>query len=357
MVNFFSPLEVLMLYKINTEFKKYTDLDSVKEIVTELSNLKDEISILDLSLNTFSPPVLSEIAAVIQKMKNLKHIILESILDTLTFEEMTEVLTSLSTVLPVDLQAFELPSNAVSCSFPLDFGLFLEKTPLRVLNLHNCGLGEDGLVKVAQHLKMLENKSELESLDLSKNRINVICAEFDDVVSEFNNLRRLILNANTIEEKSMSRFLQKIENEKLEVVNLGDNFVCGEAISGLVRVFEKNRMKELYLQDVKADEGDILHFLQGIRSINYEYPGAYEMEKSELILDISCNGFEQDAVLELEGLTEYYKFKSLIIFDNDYEDVKNLRELVASEGGVLIDEEEEEIMGVDVDLLQKLSGL
>ncbi|ELA42225.1 uncharacterized protein VICG_00624 [Vittaforma corneae ATCC 50505] len=128
---------------------------------------------------------------------------------------------------------------------------------MQVLNLHNCGLGEEGLKKITSHLEKLENKDSLISLNLSKNRINIICPEFCTLFSQFTNLREFILNANTIEEKSMSQFLKSVENRSLEVLNLTDNFVCGEAIEHLGSLFLKNTIKELYLQDIKVDKGDI----------------------------------------------------------------------------------------------------
>ena len=59
-------------------------------------------------------------------MKNLKHIKLESIFDSLTFEGMSEVLATLCVALPRNLHSFELPSNAVSCYFPKEKQLFLQ---------------------------------------------------------------------------------------------------------------------------------------------------------------------------------------------------------------------------------------
>ncbi|ELA42226.1 uncharacterized protein VICG_00625 [Vittaforma corneae ATCC 50505] len=103
-----------MLYKINTEFKKYSTLDSVKDILDDLSTQKFEISILDLSLNTFVPEVFVEVAKVIKEMQNLKHIKLESIFDSLTFEEMTDVLRALSLALP---QGSSLLRAAQQCCF------------------------------------------------------------------------------------------------------------------------------------------------------------------------------------------------------------------------------------------------
>lgn len=346
-----------MIYEINTKFQKYSTSESAKQIIKELEEQKDKITRLDLSYNTFSPDVFSEIAGIIKEMKQLKHVKLESILDSLTFEEMCEVLTALSNALPRDLDAFELPSNAVSCNFPEEFGKFLEECPLKILNLHNCGLGEDGLKKVVAHLAKLEDKCNLASLNLSKNRINVICEEFADVFSEFKNLTEFILYANTIEEKSLARFLKNISNENLQKVNLTDNFVCGEAIDALGEVVLKNKVKELHLQDIKVDEGDIARLL-GIlaRRKEMEFPGTLSTERPELVLDISCNFFKQDCVEALENLTAIYRFKKLIIFDNDFENIEKLKKLVHLDSGSVIDEEEEE-EEIDEDLISRLKAL
>lgn len=351
-----------MLYKINTEFKKYESLDSIKDLLEELSSQKTQITILDLSLNTFMPLVFIKIAEIIKEMENLKNIKLESIFDSLTFEEMTEVLRTLCLSLPPGLKSFELPSNAVSCNFPDEFGLFLEKSKLQVINLHNCGLGEDGLKKIAIHLSKIEDKENLIKLDISKNRINVICPEFINIFKEFKNIKELIMNANTIEEKSMEQFLKEIKNEKLEILNLTDNFVCGKAIKQLGELFLRNDFKELYLQDIKVDEGDIYELLKLFNLKKAEFPGEIDFVKDELILDISCNYFEQNCVELLENLCELVKFKKLIIFENNFEDIEKLKDLVIKEGGMIVFSDEESSdsdsdFSVDEELIEKLKNL
>jgi Ran GTPase-activating protein (RanGAP) involved in mRNA processing and transport len=332
-------------------------LDSIKDIIDELTANKSEITILDLSMNTYVPEVFEKIAELIKGMENLKHIKLESVFDTLTFEEMSEVLKTLSLSLRRDLCSFELPSNAVSCNFPEEFGKFLEESELQELNLHNCGLGEDGLLKIAKHLKNIKKKENLIKLNLSKNRINVICPEFMEVFNEFVNIREFMLEANTIEEKSMSDFLEGIKNRKIEVLNLADNFVCGHGIEGLGAVFLNNNIKELYLQDIKVDKGDIKRLLTLFNKKGGEFPGELDYLKDSLTLDISCNYFEQDCIEELENLAMLVKFKKLIIFENRYEDIEKLKKLIQIEGGVVIDEEEEEIEEVDEELIEKLKVL
>jgi len=350
-----------MLYKISTEFEKYSTVKSAEKIISDLGNQASEITILDLSLNTYTPEVLKEMCSKIKEMKALRHVILESIFDSLNYEDMCLCLELLCESLPETLLSFELPSNAVSCNFPEKFGDFLSRTPLKKLNLHNCGLGEDGLVKVGQCLKKLEDKSILEYLDLSKNRINVISKEFAEVFSAFENLSSFKLQANTIEESSMELFLGNIENENLQLLDLSDNFVCGKAIDYLGEVFIRNKITELYLQDIKVDDGDIFRLLKKMNSKpTQEVPGGFEDQRSELILDISCNSFEQDCVKLLEDLASRFLIKKLVIFDNCYDSIDDLKTMISSDGGVLIDQEgdlmsQEEVL--DDELIKRLGSI
>lgn len=353
---------------------KYSDEESISSLLNDLESQCSEIKTLDLSLNTYTPPVFLKICLKIKNLRNCKQIILESILDSLNYDEMCEIMTYISEYFPLHLESLELPSNALSCNFPAKFGTFISSSKLKVLNLHNCGLGEDGLKKISAFLSKIDDKSILESLDLSKNRINIICPDFADVLSQFRYLSRLILNANTIDDKSMAQFLKNLKNQNLQILNLTDNFVCGKAIEYLGDVFNSNNIKELYLQDIKVDEGDINKLLKkflmknkvdndiepverkekksessetdskesSLETLQLGLPGSFEEPKSNLIIDLSCNNFNQECIELLIKLSEFIKFEKLIIFDNNYSDCEELRNIVASNNGRFIDEEEEE---------------
>ena len=403
-----------MFYKINTQFMKYSTIDSISSLLEDLESQNSEITTLDLSLNTFTPQVFLKICQKIKNLKNCKQIIFESILDSLNYDEMCEIMTYMSEYLPLDLECLELPSNALSCNFPSKFGSYISSSNLKILNLHNCGLGEDGLKKIAAYLSNITDKSNLVSLDLSKNRINVICQEFADILSQFRNLSRIILNANTIEETSMAHFLKNLKNQKLEILNLTDNFVCGKAIDSLGDLFIRNDLKELYLQDIKVDEGDINKLLKkfllknSISKVNIEQPadnsnenikdfaqepsldnksntesnsklsessdnknesvlrnslhlglpGSFEEPKPSLTLDLSCNNFDQECIELLNELTELFVFEKLIIFDNNYEDCEKLKQIVVSNCGRFIDEEEDDdFEPVDESIIEMIKQL
>lgn len=331
-----------MLYKIATEFQKYTTEESAKSIIEYLENNKSSITILDLSFNTFAPKICEKVFKIVKELVNLKHIILESIFDSLNYDEMCECLSIISTHLPKSLIAFEIPSNAISCRFPDEFGIFLQNADLQKLNIHDCGLGEDGLIRIAGFMAKSSTKESLISLNLSKNRINVICDEFVELFSDLKNLETFIFYSNTIEEESMTNFLKNIRNVKLVNLHLSDNTVCGKGILHLGNIFLKNNIKTLRLQDIKIDDGDIRKLLEVMnRKLKNEMPGGIEDNRPDLFLDISCNRFEQDCVEDLITLCGVFKLKELIIFENSYDDISKLKEIVESDGGVLIDDEDD----------------
>lgn len=191
-----------MIYKINTQFKKYDTVEAASFLLEELDRNKKDITVLDLSMNTYTPVVMEKICEIIKEMENLKSVILESIFDSLTFEEMSAALAALSNALSRELHSFELSSNAVSCDFPEDFGKFLSECPLTALNLYNCGLGMEGLKRVSNSLSKLENKSKLQVLDVSKNRINKIDDSFGPTIKKFKNLSQFKIRNNTIDKET-----------------------------------------------------------------------------------------------------------------------------------------------------------
>lgn len=348
-----------MLYRISTEFKKYEDIASAKALIEDLEKHKEDISALDLSFNTFTPPVFAEISKIIAEMKNLRHVRLESIVDSLTFEEMSAVLSALSDALTRDLSALELPSNALSCNFPAAFGKLLSECPLTVLDLYNCGLGEEGLIAVTERLAALQDKTRLQVLNLSKNRINKITPALAPLLNEFTALTDLRIRNNTIEETSMSAFLDALEGRGLRTLDLSDNFVCGASHAALGRLFQRADLAQLYLQDAKMDDGGLNVFLELCnRKALDELPGGIQEARPVLDLDISCLDFAQDAVPLLEELATKYQIQRLVVFENAYEDVAELRRLVKEAGGVFVEEEEqEEEPGIDGDIVEKLKVL
>jgi Ran GTPase-activating protein (RanGAP) involved in mRNA processing and transport len=347
-----------MIYRINTEFKKYETIESAQQLLEELNSNAAEITSLDLSMNTYTLVVIKEICKIIGCMYQLKSVRLESILDSLPYEEMCQVLSAISNALPRTLHSLEMPSNALSCKFPVDFGKFLAECPLYSLSLYDCGLGQEGLLRISEYLDKLPDKSKLSDLDISKNRINVIEKQFAETFNSFENIRSLKIRHNTIEEVSLGNFLKRIKSKKIDVLDLSDNFVVGEAIDVLGELFLKSDIKELYLHDSKMDTEELIRLLKVLSSKKIqELPGALSSTKPNLVLDLSCIDFEQDAVKHLEQLAEVYRLEKLTIFDNSYDDISKLRQIIEADEGKIIEEEQDNRMEVDDDILERLKGV
>lgn len=348
-----------MICKIDTK-KKYESVDAIKDFLEEISSHKEVITTLDLSMNTYVPAVAVVLADIIKDMKNLKKIILESIMDSLNVEEMKEVVSTLLNALPSTLEEFEMPSNALSCEYPDALSNFVSSFSLRVLNLYNCGLGEDGLIRLTKDIAKLKNKSILNVLNLGKNRINRFDESFVKLFNEFENLIDFRIKANTIEENGLCYFLENAVCKNLRIFDLSDNFVCGNCHSALGELFKRTKLEELYLYDAKMDEGGLYEFLRlALEKPMEVFPGGMNNSKPELTLDISCLGFGQDCIPCLEQLANMYRFKRLIIYENDYEDIIDLTELVKSNGGIIVTEEEqaEECLLVDKDIVERLKNI
>lgn len=348
-----------MLYKLETEFQKYETVEDAKKIISELNAQKYIITILDLSMNTYTSEVWKELIEIVKEMKNLKHVVFESIFDSLDYEEMSNCLKLISIGLPRDLIAFEIPSNALSCNFPEEFGIFLSEASLEKINLQDCGFGESGFEKISEYLKKIKNKKNVEYLNFGRNRINKISEETSQIMGLFTELNEFKINGNTIEEESMIKLLNNLASDKLEILNLSDNYVCGSGIEAIGKIFSNNKLKELYLQDIKVYDGDIERLLQiMIEKPTHNFPGALEEQKPELILDLTYNAFEQNCVKYLELLAEKLSFKKLFIYGNYPDDVENLKSVIQSDGGILVEEEDdwdEEL--IDEDIVKRLEGL
>lgn len=330
-----------MNLKIETD-KKYETVKDFQEYLDQMENNASTIKFLDLSDNTYTPEVAKEIAKKIKKMNKLKKIRMESIMDTLNREEMVEVGTLLFDAFPITLEELEMPSNALSCNYPEAIGTFLSKCQLKVINFFDCGLGEDGLIRMVGHLKKLKNKENLLALNLGKNRINRLDASFTDLFNEFVNLVDFRIKSNTIEEESLAYFLSNANCKNLMILDLSDNFVCEDCYVALGELFKRAKLQELYLYDAKMEEGGLYEFLTiALGKEVEELPGGIEKEKPILTLDISCLYFEQECVELLEKMAEIYNFRKLIIYENDYEDVDNLIKLVTDSGGIVVTEEEQ----------------
>ena len=329
-----------MIFRLHTK-TKYTDVEDIKDVLDEMETHKDNISMLDLSMNTYMPVVAEKLAEKIRKMKNLKHVRMESIVDSLTKEEMGESITHLVSAFPDNLEDLEISSCALSCEYPDAISEFLGRCPLRSLKLYDCGLGEEGLIRLTKDLEKLENKENLKSLNLGRNRLNCMHKEFTGLFNSYPNIEEFRIRSNTIEEEGLAYFLENAHCSNLRVLDISDNFVSGDCHSALGKLFLRSRIQELHLYDGKMDDGGLKEFLEIVTSVPSEgLPGGLSDGRPDLILDISCLDAEQDCVPLLERLAELYNIKKLVLFENQFDDISKLADMVRETGGVVLDTED-----------------
>ena len=341
-----------MICKLRTA-TKYTEVEDLADFLKEMEDGKDEITTLDVSMNTFTPPVAKELAKRIAGLTKLKKIELGSILDSLKIEDMNIVIPALIDALPLTLEELEMPSNALSCNYPKELSKFIKNCPLRVLNLFDCGLGEEGLRRISGDLSEQENKANLRSLNLGKNRINVIHKEFAEVLNSFEGLAELRIRSNTIEKESLTGFLERLDGGKLAVLDLSDNFVRGGCEVALGELFKRAPIEQLYLFDSKMDGDELSQFLAKALEKQVE-------EKPKLVLDVSVCWGNEACVPLLEQLAAQYAIKRLVLFENDFEASEDLISLVRESGGVVISDEENqnvEEFVVEHDLVARISRM
>lgn len=343
-----------MIFSIETK-KRYDTTDEFKDYLAKMDEKLSEITHLDLSYNTYVPAVACEISERIKKMKNLKKIKMESIMDSLNREQMIEVGTLIFNSLPSTLEELDISSNALSCNYPEAIGTFLGKCSLKTLSFYDCGLGEDGLIRLVNHLKLLKDKSNLKVLNIGKNRINVLPKDFTDLFNEFVNLCDFRLQANTIDEKSMYYFFKNAIGQKLKVLDVSDNFITNECPAVLGELFKRaSELEELFLFDGKMNDGDLYKFLTV--ALDKKIDTSLKT-KPKLTLDVSFNGFEQNCVPLLEKMANIYDFQKLIISENLYEDIDNLVNLVFKSGGIVVTEDDLFDDVSDNDLIKNLKKL
>ncbi|KAI4291643.1 hypothetical protein PAPHI01_0917 [Pancytospora philotis] len=327
-----------MKFVIDRAIQKHQTAEDVAEIVADILAVKNVIEVLECDLVTFCPAAFVKLCGAIKQLEKLRHFTFRSVLDTLTKEEMEENLRLLSAALPHTLEVFEFPDNALSCNFPDELGEFLRACPLKELDLHNCGLGERGLVRLTGYLAGVEDKSRLVRLNVSKNRINKLHKEFDELLSGFPNLAEFKIRNNTIESASMARFLGSLQNKQLRVLDLSDNFLCDDAVAALGELFLRLDLSQLLLRDIKMDDAEFTEFLETARTKRLDkLPGDFSASKPRLVLDISLNDFGQDVVPALLGLAEVFAFQELQLADNYFEDIHALKLLVEEDGGVVVE--------------------
>ncbi|AFN82995.1 RAN specific GTPase-activating protein [Encephalitozoon romaleae SJ-2008] len=355
-----------MIFSIGDQKKKYETREDVSEVVEEIRKSLDELVEVDLSGNHFSEEAMEEICNVLQDAKNLCVINLSSAFLGLDKEKLYSNLVMLSNMLRTHkIQKIDLSDNAISSEFPPEFGEFISSsTDLVHLKMNNCGLGKVGGGRLGNYLLGISDKSKLEVVDIAQNRFFSFPKELSDALLKFENIKELRIQYNTIEEETMLLFLRSFSNHSLEVLDIRDNFLSLEGSRYLGDLYCEWNLKELRVGDCMMGNEGVKEFLRKAskKFIPMSLPGDYNSRRERIILDISYNEFEQDAVELLIDFCRRNTIKELGVFGNYYDDISDVVEIVERQGGIVVTKEQtdlssDEDLEIDESVIEGIAGL
>lgn len=332
-----------MLFSLKNEEKKYNDKNDVKEIVRDLMLDPKKITGIDFTSNVFKPLAMEELCKCIEKMDNLTTVILDEIFTTLVKEDMLACFSMISKALiGKPIEHLDLSNNALSAELPSEFlSLLSSLNTLKCFKIRNCGLGLIGADKLGECFLQLENKGNLEYIDLAQNRFFKFPQVLSKGLESLTNLKTLKLEFNTIEKDSMSSFLNVLFDKPLEFLDIRDNFLNLDGCKTLGDLFCVLDFKELHVGDCLMHDEGVKAFLEhgSKKMASLVLPGDVESKEYCSVLDLSYNDFEQDCVKLLIDFTSKYQIGTLLINGNFFEDTDDLIKAMEIYGGQLIVED------------------
>ncbi|AFM98280.1 Ran GTPase-activating protein [Encephalitozoon hellem ATCC 50504] len=345
-----------MIFSIGDQKKKYETKEDVSEVVGEIRKTLDELVEVDLSGNYFSEEAMEEICSALKDAKSLRIINLSSAFLGLDKEKLYNNLVVLSNMLRNHrIQKIDLSDNAISSEFPPELGEFISSsTDLIHLKMNNCGLGKIGGSRLGNYLLGIADKSKLEVVDIAQNRFFSFPKELSDALQEFENIKELRIQYNTIEEETMLSFLRSFGSHSLEVLDIRDNFLSPEGSRYLGDLYCEWNLKELRVGDCMMGNEGVKDFLRRAskKFTPMSLPGDYNSRREGIVLDISYNEFEQDAVEPLIDFCKRNVIKELSVFGNYYDDIRDVIEVVEKQGGVVTTKEHTDVSsdeGLEID--------
>lgn len=331
-----------MLFTIEDERKIYKDKASVFEMATKINSIH---KMINLSGNTFYSDAFE---AVLDRMRHgVKKLVFSRIFAALPYKELLSSLELIGEIIsPDELEELDLSENAISAVLPEKFFNFITKCQkLRILKINNCGFGPIGAKNLANALSQIENKNNLEYVDISKNKLDYGASEIGKVLSQFNNLHTVKIQYNTIPRETMDDFINSFRNHKLKNIDLRDNFISVEGCKKLGKWFSV-WTNELRMGDCLIDDEGLEAFIEGVKfqkEILASSKEKIEIEKTEMktetarkILDISYNDLTQESIEILEKNFNFFNVHELMIFGNYFKDFTRLDNLISDKSGVLI---------------------
>lgn len=232
----------------------------------------------------------------------------------------------LTSDLPSDIDEINLTHLKIRSLMDLDLGRF---TLLKLLCLR------DNLIDTIAPLKFIQNKEELEELDLYDNRFNHISKH----VNEFINLKSLDLSFNKLKHiKNLDQLvnlenLYLIENkieqiENLEtMVNLTNLELGGNLIKEIPDISYLGNLQQLWLGKNRLTKISGLDNLPNLRILSLQANRITKLEGLDKLTNLEELYVSSNGITEIEGLDNCKNLQILDIGYNKITTLKNLEHL------------------------------
>lgn len=333
-----------MIFSLKGQAKQYTTRDSVQHHIDTILTNTTVISEIDLSSNIFFEDALIPLCLAIKKIKNLKKLTISNIFMLHNKEQMRSCLDIIiDSITPEKLEHFDISDNAISCEFTDAFSTFLSKlTNLNTLYISNCGLGCDGGAKLATLLLSLDNKRNLQILDISNNKLTSAGKDIGLLVSKFMNLNQLYMQFNTMDTVSMFAFLEAISETRLSILDIRDNKVDSAGCKLLGGYLYNWNILSCKLGDCGLGDAGMFELTTSYnRESMYSMFRKWNKRKERFSLDISYNDLSDKVYLDLCTFVGDREINVINVTGNDFEDLNRLHIVMEAKGGQVIVEDDE----------------
>ncbi|KAG0441259.1 Ran GTPase-activating protein 1 [Dictyocoela muelleri] len=324
-----------MNFSIENEGKVYETKEDVEPL---LKYLTPRTRTINLCGNVFHPEALEHFLKNITKNR-IRSLNIMRIFSTFHSESIAKCLNIISTYInPLDLHELDMSENALSCNFTEEFINFLKKLKnLRVLCIRDCGLGPIGGEKLAEILDSIENKTNLEQIEISNNKLSTSGARLGEALSKFPNLESIKIAANGIQKDDIEKIISNFAEHTLRVFDITDNFLSKSGCKLLGSLYSDWEIEELHIGDCLMRDDGFEQFVSGaLDKIKFKpIVGGFDEER-RLLLDISYNEITQQSMKRLIEFVENENLISISIEGNEFEDLSNLRVALEKQNAKLI---------------------
>lgn len=331
-----------MIISIQKQTKIYKNLEDITSLINKIEE-PQQITELNISGNTFYPEALSPLFTL--QFTQLTKLDISNIFAALPKHLMHEGLNIIcNSIDSSKLTHLNISENAISCDFTENFKNFLKNLKnCKSLKMSNCGFGEKGGILLSEILMRIAIKTNLVSIDLSRNKLTESGGTLGIVFAKFINLKNIKMQYNNISSVHMEVFIKSLEEHVIHELDLRDNVISKEGCELLGRFFVDWKLKVLKISDCLIRNDGIECFIREAtkKRVFYYTPGSI-YNNHKICFDISYNDLDQSAVDQLALFMKRNYLKELNIAGNEFDNIFVLKEIAKEKKIKLIVEEEEE---------------